>query len=267
MERPGSAPYVAAMDTTRRFRRWSRAAVPLGLTLMAGLTTSACGDGDDAVAATTVTSTTVGEQPASVPPREDLAAAAPDDVDDELLLDPETEITVVPADFLSDWVLLRVYEYRSAHGRLVHLAYGDGQAWTVTQPEDFDAMVEADGTGVADAAVAEQLVRTRLEVTRPSGGFARVVESVDDLELPGGLDADEEADRDEAFAELDGVVAPPAVDEAETGWTVTLYVQRTCESDEPVAEVTREVAQVQPDGQVDLRSEPVADFPGPVCVP
>jgi hypothetical protein len=268
------------MDTTHRNRFRPRAAVCLGLVLAAGLAVSACGDDDpaaDGTTGSTGTTLTADDQTSSspsaeVPSREDLAAAlaaGDDDTGADLVRDDATEVTPVEVGFLSDWVLLRVESFGTDHGVLRHVAYGAGQAWPVTQPEDFDAMVEADGTGVADAETAEELVRTRLEVTRPSSGFARVVESVDDVEVPGGLGADEEARRDDALAELADELAPPAAEErSEGGWTVTLYAQRTCEQPEPVAQVTREIGDVNPDGTVDQRSEPVVDdLPGPVCAP
>jgi hypothetical protein len=227
---------------------------------MAGLLAWGCGGGDEVVAGSPASS--------AVPSPDQLADVMGDPHHAELLRDPGTEISRVEVGFLSDWMLLRVETSAGPHGQLLHFAYGDDTAWSVTQPEDFDAMVAADGTGVADGDVAEELVRTRLELTRPSGGLTEVVEDVDDLGFPGDLDPTEERRRDEVVDQLGDVVVPPVVDDRPTGgWTVTAFATTLPCGTGGDVELARHDLVVRQEGVVSHEIDVLAaDIPGPICI-
>jgi hypothetical protein len=126
-----------------------------------------------------------------------------------LLSDPSTTIEELDTPFLATWTILRVESLPGATPALFHAATDGDQALILTgRPEAFDELLATDGGAFGDEEAAIAAARTFADTTRPGSRFGQVVDDASDIRLRGSLD---DAERDEAVAELEPLVRAPEV--------------------------------------------------------
>ena len=144
----------------------------------------------------------------------------------DLLADPHTDLTPVPADWLPGWVVVDVLARTVPHPRRFSAALSEGgRAVVLTdRPDRFsDVLVDA-GVRIDTAAVATAVATVLLDATRDFRAYAYRIDSFADIEWRPQPTTAERARRD-ALAEVYGDRIRPIIAEGgRDGWRVGAWM-------------------------------------------
>ncbi|MQA97479.1 MAG: hypothetical protein GEV11_23650 [Streptosporangiales bacterium] len=184
--------------------------------------------------------------------------------EDKASLAAQPEMTMVeelPGSPADGWRLLRFDAVPHASASFC-VAYGpERQVFYLTErPDRFAAFTRAAGVRVTGPAEAVALARTYLATTRSMNAYAQVVTSVDELDVLGYLDEEDQRRLDAARERLRPVLSDPFAVVSADGFEVTFYIQRG-------SIVERRTLAVAADGAVTGRAEElVDDLPAPISL-
>lgn len=157
-----------------------------------------------------------------------LAAAlgAQDRARADLLADPHTDLTPVPAEWLPGWIIVDVLARIMPHPRRFYAALSDDDRGVVLtgRPDGFSDVLLDAGVRVDTAAVATAVTTVFLDATRDFRAWAYRIDSFADIEWLAEPTAAQRTRRD-ALAETyrDRIRAPRAEGGAD-GWLVSAWM-------------------------------------------
>jgi len=135
----------------------------------------------------------------------------------------ETTVEQLDTPYLPTWSVFQ-FDQQAPSGEIQHIVATDGQESLLLRaaPDAFVSVLRADGVTVEDEALAIDLARDYLYMTRPTDVHAYLVEELDEIQLR--TDATD-ADRAELEERVGDVLAPArAQPSADGGYEVTAFV-------------------------------------------
>lgn len=184
--------------------------------------------------------------------------------EDKASLAVQREMTMIeelPGSPAPGWRLLR-FDAIPHPSASFCVAYGpEEQVFYLTeQPDRFAAFVRAAGVAVTRPEDAVTVALAFLATTRSMRAYEQVVASVDELDVLGFLDADDQRRLDGALDRLRPALAEPSAAGSADGFEATVYIQRG-------SAVERRLLTVAADGAVSERAETlVDDLPAPISL-
>ena len=145
-----------------------------------------------------------------------------------LLAQPETEITVYEAPFLSRYKIYQVEHFGRIKPTVFYVAFArPGEAFLLTgEPKAFVEMAHADGVTISSPDAALGYALAFLESTRSMADVFYVVRKPDDFLFRPNLDAHANRVRTGFIAKWGGRVAPTAIRVENGNYTVKVFVVR-----------------------------------------
>ena len=158
-----------------------------------------------------------------------LRAVSPADAD--LLADPHTDLTPVPAAWLPGWVIVDVLGQRALHPRRCYAALSDADRAVVLtgRPDRFaDVLVDA-GVGIDTAELATAVAAVFLDATRDFRAWAYRIASFADIEwLPEPTEA-QRLRRDALAEAYHRRIRPIRAEGGTEGWLVGAWMVQGCD--------------------------------------
>jgi len=203
-------------------------------------------------------------EPAAADVRARLAAALSEESEHyaAMVEDPATTVTLVEATWLTRWQVFDVLWRGPYHPQRFYAALSDDDTVLVLSghPEAFAQMTANAQVQVDDASVAVDIAVFYLDTTRSFQAYSYRIDSVSDISWLPHPDAGEQQRRTEVETQYGPLVAPPAAEPSEDGWTVTVWMvdDRT---------LVRHQLEIAPDGAVGITSDIVeTDIPVPYSI-
>lgn len=149
-----------------------------------------------------------------------------DPADADLLADPHTDLTPVPADWLPGWVIVDVQGMTMLHPRRFYAALSDDDRAKVLtgRPDRFSTVLVDAGVRIDAAAVAATIATVYLDATRDFQAYAYRIDSFADIEWVPEPRTAERGRRDALAETYHDRIQPPRAEGGTDGWVVSAWM-------------------------------------------